>query len=64
MKMHRATPIASPCINWCEMNPANGFCRGCFRTLEEIAAWSSANETERQRICLRLPERKANDVAN
>ena len=64
MKLNCVTPIASPCVNCCEINPANGFCRGCFRTLEEIAAWSSANETEKKRICLRLPERKANDVAN
>ncbi|MCE7504765.1 DUF1289 domain-containing protein [Polynucleobacter sp. IMCC30063] len=64
MKLNPIAPIASPCINWCEINPDNGFCRGCYRTLEEIAAWSSANETERQLICLRLPERKANDVIN
>jgi predicted Fe-S protein YdhL (DUF1289 family) len=28
----------SPCINVCNIGP-NGWCRGCYRTLEEIAGW-------------------------
>ncbi|CAN1517239.1 COG3313 Predicted Fe-S protein [Burkholderiaceae bacterium] len=63
MKLNTLASIASPCINWCEINPSNGFCRGCFRTLEEIAIWSSANEVEKLAICHQLPERKAQDIA-
>ena len=38
----RARPrrrVASPCISVCEMDRGDGLCRGCFRTLDEIAAW-------------------------
>ena len=29
--------LASPCINVCEMEQPSGLCRGCLRTLDEIA---------------------------
>jgi len=32
---------ASPCISICVMNPSSGWCEGCYRTLDEIAGWSS-----------------------
>ena len=63
MKLNTLASIASPCINWCEINPSNGFCRGCFRTLEEISIWSSANEVEKISICHQLPERKDQEIA-
>ena len=63
MKLNTLASIASPCINWCDINPSNVFCRGCFRTLEEIAIWSSANEVEKLAICHQLSERKAQDIA-
>ena len=28
----------SPCINLCSLD-ADGYCRGCYRTREEIASW-------------------------
>jgi uncharacterized protein len=28
----------SPCINVCNISPS-GWCRGCYRTLEEIGGW-------------------------
>ncbi|HEY0845641.1 MAG TPA: DUF1289 domain-containing protein [Noviherbaspirillum sp.] len=34
----------SPCINVCRMDPRTGLCEGCFRTIEEIAQWSTATE--------------------
>jgi predicted Fe-S protein YdhL (DUF1289 family) len=33
-----ATRPASPCINICSLD-ARGYCRGCYRTIQEIAAW-------------------------
>ena len=29
----------SPCIGVCVINPQTQLCDGCFRTLDEIAAW-------------------------
>jgi uncharacterized protein len=33
-----ATAPHSPCISVCSVDP-RGWCRGCYRTLEEIAGW-------------------------
>ena len=51
--------IASPCIDVCKMNEANGLCEGCYRTLAEIAAWSSAGDPERVLILAAVSERRA-----
>ena len=40
----------SPCINICKMNPQTGLCEGCFRTRDEIAAWSQAGDTGKRGI--------------
>jgi len=55
--MTRSTP-ASPCINVCRMDPENGLCSGCHRTLEEIAGWSRFDDLARQAILDRLAERQ------
>ena len=50
--------MKSPCINVCTMDPERGVCRGCCRTLEEIAAWSTMGEDEQARVLDALPERR------
>lgn len=58
------TTVASPCIYICEMDEASGFCRGCFRTLEEITDWSRAGEDERLAILAAIARRRGgNDPA-
>lgn len=51
--------VKSPCISVCRMNAANGLCDGCWRTLDEIAAWSRLDEAGRrvvaERALLRRP---------
>jgi predicted Fe-S protein YdhL (DUF1289 family) len=44
----------SPCINVCSLDE-QGFCRGCHRSREEIAAWISM-PPERQWEVLRAVE--------
>lgn len=51
--------VASPCINVCKMHEATALCRGCARTIPEIAGWSKADDDERIRVLNRLPERRA-----
>ena len=51
--------VPSPCINVCRMNPDTGWCEGCLRTIDEIAAWSRASEAERRRILAALAARRA-----
>jgi predicted Fe-S protein YdhL (DUF1289 family) len=52
-------PVPSPCIGVCSLDGASGLCRGCHRTLEEIAAWPASGETERRSIHARAAARAA-----
>jgi len=36
--------VPSPCVSVCRMDTVTGFCEGCFRTLDEIAAWSRLDD--------------------
>jgi len=51
--------VPSPCVSICEMSPDTGLCRGCFRTLDEIAAWSVLDAATRRAIVDALPARRA-----
>ncbi|SUA90689.1 DUF1289 domain-containing protein [Pandoraea pulmonicola] len=53
-----APPVPSPCTNVCRMNPGTGWCSGCWRTLAEIAAWSTMADDDKRRIWSLLPERR------
>jgi predicted Fe-S protein YdhL (DUF1289 family) len=41
---------ASPCINICRMHEGTGWCEGCARTIDEIAAWSRLDDATRERV--------------
>ncbi len=49
--------VVSPCINVCRMNPDTGYCDGCLRTLDEIAAWSAMSSEDRRAVLAQLPKR-------
>lgn len=49
--------ISTPCIKVCVVDPARRQCRGCGRTLDEIARWGAMSEAERRRIMASLGER-------
>jgi len=51
--------IASPCTKVCTIDPRSSLCRGCGRTLDEIARWTSLGNSERNRIMTELPQRCA-----
>lgn len=51
-------PIKSPCVSVCVMDPATGWCEGCFRTLAEISAWARMSEAERDAAMRKLPDRR------
>ena len=50
---------ASPCVNICQIDPATKWCRGCARTIQEIAGWSGRPPEERRAIRAALPARLA-----
>jgi predicted Fe-S protein YdhL (DUF1289 family) len=41
------------------MDAANVYCAGCLRTIDEIAAWSTATEEMRWSILQAVEERRA-----
>jgi uncharacterized protein len=53
-----APTIASPCTSICEMDARTGLCRGCYRTLDEIAGWSVLDDDARQAVMAALPARR------
>jgi predicted Fe-S protein YdhL (DUF1289 family) len=48
----------SPCISICALNAA-GYCSGCLRTREEIAAWISMRPAEQWALLKTLEQRRA-----
>ena len=48
----------TPCIKICTMEGDTGLCAGCWRTLDEIMAWSSLSSAERRRIMAALDARR------
>ncbi len=44
------------------MDAQSGYCRGCRRTLEEIARWGEMSDAERRAVLGALPARSS-DVA-
>ena len=50
-------PVASPCINVCRMTEDRSHCKGCFRTIDEIRAWSKADDEQRLQIWAQLLKR-------
>ena len=54
-----AGPIPSPCISVCVLDADGALCLGCFRTLDEIAAWSLLDADTKRGVLAALPQRRA-----
>jgi uncharacterized protein len=39
------------------MDAATGLCEGCFRTIEEIAAWSGLDDQGKRAVWARIEQR-------
>jgi uncharacterized protein len=51
--------VPSPCVNVCVLDEARGVCRGCARTLDEIANWSNYTRAEKLAVLKKVARRKA-----
>lgn len=51
-------PVGSPCTSVCRMDAASGWCIGCLRTLDEIAAWGALDDAGRRAVLQLLPARR------
>lgn len=54
----------SPCIRICEMDEQRGYCRGCYRTLDEIMAWRQSSEKARKAILREVEKRRSADTSS
>ncbi len=55
-------PVPSPCLKICVYDPALGLCRGCKRTLDEIARWGGMDDRERLRVLAALERRNVSGL--
>ncbi|MEQ1535900.1 MAG: DUF1289 domain-containing protein [Burkholderiaceae bacterium] len=55
--------VASPCTSVCKMDSESKLCVGCWRTIDEIVAWSSNSDEEKKKVWALIALRK-NGVAN
>ena len=53
-----SSPVPSPCVNVCRMNAHTGWCEGCRRTIDEIAAWSTLPDPAKRAVWKLLPQRR------
>ena len=51
-----AAPVPSPCISVCLMQ--EGLCKGCLRTIDEIAHWGKGGEEYRRDVWTRIRQRE------
>lgn len=52
------SPVSSPCMGVCTLDPEQRHCNGCLRTLDEIARWSNMCPAEREAVWAALAARK------
>lgn len=52
------SPVPSPCVNVCRMRPDTGWCEGCWRTIDEIAAWGRLDDAAKRTVWAALPARR------
>lgn len=52
------SPVPSPCISLCKMSPDTGLCEGCLRTIDEIIAWSGADDAYKRGVWAAIRRRE------
>ncbi len=57
------TPVASPCVLVCLYDKDLDACRGCFRSLDEIAHWSIYTAEEQRGVLERVAARRSRSGA-
>jgi len=50
--------MASPCISVCRMDARSGLCAGCWRTLDEIATWSTLSDGDKRGVWALIEQRR------
>jgi predicted Fe-S protein YdhL (DUF1289 family) len=55
----RREAVQSPCIKLCVLHPEARLCLGCYRSIDEIAAWPGMSPEARRAVMADLPARAA-----
>jgi uncharacterized protein len=55
--------VTSPCNSICKMDENSGLCLGCWRTIDEIVAWSSDSDEKKKKVWSLIALRK-NEAMN
>jgi uncharacterized protein len=50
--------VSSPCNSVCKMDKTSSLCLGCWRTIDEIIAWSSYDDMTKIAVWLLIDQRK------
>ena len=53
------SPVPSPCTNVCRMDRRTGWCEGCGRTIDEIAAWGGMDDDAKRAVLAAVAVRRA-----
>ena len=56
--------VASPCVGVCELDLETDWCKGCWRSRDEVAVWSSADDRLKHEILTRARQRRDDDKLN
>ena len=57
----RSDDVPSPCMSVCRMDAQGELCLGCFRTLDEIAAWGRMGDEDKRTLWAQITDRIAKD---
>lgn len=52
------TPVPSPCVSLCKLDVERQYCMGCLRTIDEIMAWSKANDDYKRTVWQEIARRR------
>ncbi len=55
---HSGPGVPSPCVSICELDEQQGQCKGCYRSLQEIAVWGHLSDAEKRTVWGRIEARQ------
>jgi predicted Fe-S protein YdhL (DUF1289 family) len=52
-----SSEVPSPCIGICKMDEERKWCSGCFRSIPELTAWSTASADSKRAVWREIKQR-------
>lgn len=50
--------VKSPCISICSIEEATGYCKGCYRTVQEVGEWLYYSDSQKKQVLTQIDLRK------